>query len=255
MGTRNLKSYRLLISLCIAVSALSSCKIELNSGLEEKEANEMLSQLALHDIDVSKQVDKDKTVSVWVEKDQFAQAVELLTSMGLPRRKHATLKDIFKSDGLIPSPTEEWAKLIYAKTEGLSHMIASIPGVVSAEVSLANPQKKDPFEKLSLPSASVIVTVFKDSIQPELVPQIKQLVAFSVENIAYDRVSVIVASTERPKRQPSQTIEAWGVKLFKSSVLAALEVLAAAVAAATLLTAATIYAITIIRHRKKRGSE
>ncbi|RCS21559.1 EscJ/YscJ/HrcJ family type III secretion inner membrane ring protein [Phyllobacterium salinisoli] len=254
MNSRNFNIINLLLALCISALILSGCKMEMNSGLEEKEANEMLGQLLLHDINASKQVNKDKTISLWIEKDQFAQAEYLMRNLGLPRRPRMTMEQIFKSDGLIPSPVEEWAKLNYAKTEGLSRMIASIPGVVSAEIDLANPQRKESFEKVLPPSASVIVTVFKDSINPELIPQIKQLIAFSIENITYDRVSVVVAPVERPKKQPAETMEVWGVKLFKNSYLTALGMLAGVAMLTAFLTAITYYGVIIIRRRKRSKS-
>ncbi len=215
----------------------------------------MLGQLLMHDIDASKEIDKDKTVSLWVEKAQFADAEQLLRGLGLPRRPRATLAQVFKSDGLVPSPAEEWAKLNYAKAEGLSRMIAAIPGVVSVEVDLANPQRKEPFENVPPPSASVVVTAFKDMVGPELIPHIKQLIAFGVENISYDRVSVLIASVDRPKTRPPETIDAWGVRFFKSSYPAVLQVLAGVAALAAVLTGVTIYGVTLLRRRKKGKSK
>lgn len=219
----------------VAALWLSACKVELYTGLKEKEANEMMSQVLAHNMSASKEIAKDKSVTLYIEEAQFAGAVELLKQLGLPRRRFASIGEMFAHEGLVSSPVQEWARLNYALTQELSNTISNIPGVISAEVHLANPRKAAAFEKLAKPSASVLVLIAKDAITAELIPQIKQLVAFSVENIEYDRVSVIVSPVELPKAPPVELIPLGGVLLHKTSYAKAIAMLAATGVLAVLL--------------------
>ncbi|MCP1846094.1 type III secretion protein J [Bradyrhizobium sp. USDA 4524] len=226
----------------IAVTAvavmLGGCKVELSRGLKEKEANEMLSQLLAHNLSASKKTEKDNTITLLIEEAQFAEAVQTLKRLGLPRRRFTSLGEVFAPEGLVSSPVQEWARLNYALTQELSNTISSIPGVVSAEVHVANPRKTAPFERAPPPSASVLVLVAKDAITAELIPQVKQLVAFSVENIDYDRVAVIVSPVDLPKPQPAAMVNLAGIILQKASYSRAVLMLAGTGLLATLLGAA-----------------
>jgi type III secretion protein J len=184
----------------IATSFLAGCKVELHSNLEESEANAMMAKLLSEGIDVTKVMGKDG-VSLMVNSRQFGPAVEILESYGLPERSFSTMGEVFANDNLVASPMQEWARFNYAKAQELSQSITSIPGVIQADVHIASSRKQTPFDESSPPSASVLIQMHSDMITAELVPQIKQLVAFSIPDIEYSRVGVIVSPVARVSSQ------------------------------------------------------
>ena len=195
---------RLLPILCTVLLLLAGCKTELNRGLGEGEANEIVSVLMRAGIPASRTADKLGSMSVMVEESRFADAVDLLGQHGLPRGKHAVMTDIFKGDGLVASPTEERARYTYAVSEGLAGTIAQIDGVLSARVHISLPEndalRRDPTPS----SASVLIRHAPDAPVGDVVPQIKMLVANAVPGLTYDRVSVVVRAAS-VSAAPAQT--------------------------------------------------
>lgn len=97
------------MALLALVLALGGCKVELYTGISQKEGNEMLALLRSEGVSADKQADKDGTVRLLVEESDIAEAVEVLKRKGYPRENFSTLKDVFPKDGLISSPIEERA--------------------------------------------------------------------------------------------------------------------------------------------------
>ncbi|UWQ81783.1 type III secretion inner membrane ring lipoprotein SctJ (plasmid) [Leisingera sp. S132] len=205
------------LAVFAAAVFLAGCQVELNSNLEEREANEMLSKLLAHGLVASKEK-QDGSVTLFVEKSQFGAAVELLNAYGLPRRKFVNMGEVFSTDGLVASPMQEWARFNFALSQELSKSISSLPGVVSAEVHIANPRNTKPFEDPPPPSASVLVVIGEDYITENLIPQIKQLVSFSIENIDYERVGVVLSPVPPPKVETGQMVSFAGLLVHQSSL-------------------------------------
>ena len=189
---------------------LAGCKTELHRGLAENEANEIVAVLMRAGIPATRGSDKvGNTMTVAVEESRFADAVDLLRQHGLPRRKHASMTDVFPGGGLVASPTEERARYMYALTESLSGTVAQIDGVLSARVHIVLPEndalRRDPTPS----SAAVFIRHAPGAPVGEVVPQIKQLVANSVAGLTYDKVSVVVvaaASTAQPNQAEASAI-------------------------------------------------
>lgn len=200
----------------ISLMFLVACKMELNSGLEEQEANEMMAHLMAVGINVSKEVGKEG-ITLQVDKADFANAVEVLTNHGFPRRSFSTTGDIFADQGLVSSPLQEWARFNYAKAQELSQSISTIPGVIKADVHIASSRKQTAFETVSPPSASVLIQMHEDKITPDFIPQIKQLVSFSIPDIEYDHVGVIVSPVPRDLPR-TELVSIWGIMIHPASV-------------------------------------
>ncbi|WP_176086018.1 type III secretion inner membrane ring lipoprotein SctJ [Martelella sp. HB161492] len=213
---------RRIAALILMLLVLTSCKEVLNTGLSESEANQILSTLIQYNIDASKTQAKDGTSQILVERDQFAYAVQLLDSYGLPKQKFTDVSQMFDKDGLVSSPTREWAKLNFAQSQELASMIATIPGVTSAKVQLANPRQTNPFEDKPKPNVAVLVLADKNNISPDLVPQIKKLVANSVDNISYDNIGVVISPITPPAPPPVQLKNFAGISVAAGSLSGAL---------------------------------
>lgn len=187
-----------LVALALVFCALAGCQAELYSKLGEREANDMIALLHKHGIPAERTFAKDGTNQIKVEESQLAQAIELLKANGLPRRTFTNMGEVFKSSGLISSPTEERARFIYALSEELSRTISDIDGVLSARIHVVLP-KNDLLRQDATPS-SASVFIRHDARAPlkSLLPHVKMLVANSIEGLSYEKVSVVLVPVERP---------------------------------------------------------
>ena len=177
--------------LCLLCSLVAACKVQLYSGLTQRDANEMLAVLLQSGIDAETVAGKED-VSLNVEQSQIERAIDLLNTRGLPHRKFQTLGDVFKQEGLISSPLEQRARLIYAMSEELSRTLLQFDGVIVARVHIALPDRKPNDATPAPPPSAAVYIKYQDGYDiGAYVPQIKQLVANSIEGLSYDKVAVV----------------------------------------------------------------
>jgi len=231
---------RTLVAVC-ALLLLAGCKTQLNSGLSEREANEEVALLLRHDIPASRETDaKTGSLTVFVEKSMFADAVDVLRAHGLPRQHFDTIADVFKGNGLVVSPIEKRARMVYALGEELSRTISDIDGVLTARVHIVMPDN-DPLSRDTVPSAASVFVAYKPGTDVGgLVPQIKMLVANGVAGLSYDKVSVVMraAAGEAPgaaTAEPPPLREVGGFWVFEGDARALQLVLAGAAGMAAVL--------------------
>jgi type III secretion protein J len=181
-----------LAMVVVCAATLASCKSDLYTNLDQRHANEIVATLRQHGIPAERTFGKGDRVSVSVEESRFAEAVAVLNDNGLPREEFATLGDVFKRDGLVSSPVQERAQMIFALSQELSRTVSEIDGVLSARVHLVLPEN-DPLRQQLVPSSASIFIRYQASMPvSDLVPQIKLLVANGVAGLSYDKVSVIL---------------------------------------------------------------
>lgn len=212
-GTRRL-------TLAVAVIALlSACKAELYTGLNEREANEMVAALLSAGIPASKSGSGEQMV-VFVDNARFSDAMTLLDERGLPAQTYANMGDVFKKEGLVSSPTEERARMTYALSEELSRTIALIDGVLSARIHVVLPEADMLGRDVKPSSASVFVRYAAGTNVQDYAPQIKLLVANSIEGLLYDNITVVMVPAEaRPSQPvPVQYANILGVAVHPASV-------------------------------------
>lgn len=196
-GRPSKKRFRALALLPLLLS-LIGCKADLYTKVQEREANEMLAVLLRNGVDSVRVAAKDGTSTIQVEQSQIAFSIDLLNGEGLPHHSFKSLGEVFSGTGLIASPTEERARYVYALSEELSRTISDIDGVLSARVHVVLP-KNDLLRRDATPSsASVFIRHDSKADLSILLPQIKMLVANSIEGLSYDKVAVVFASVERP---------------------------------------------------------
>jgi type III secretion protein J len=189
--------------------ALTGCKEQLYSGLDQQEASAMLLVLSQHGLDASKRATKEGGESIFVDESRIAEAISVLSKSGFPRKKFESMLDVFKPGGLVPTPTEERARFLYAIGQELAAAVSQIDGVLSAQVNVVLPENDLLARSATPSSASVFVRYEADSGVDRLVPQLKTLVAGSVEGLQYDRVSVVlVPVTPRPLPPPAPSTPA-----------------------------------------------
>lgn len=200
---------------------LAACKVELYSGLTESEANDMLGILLAEDIDAEKVPGKEQTIVLTVPKNQVALSINLLKMKGYPKEKFATIKEVFPQEGLISSPTEEKARLVYALSQGLAETLTQIDGVITARVHVVLPETKSRKREKVLPSSvAVFIKHHADVDLSAYTPQIKLLVNNSIEGLDYDKISVVLfPSAQQPSITKSKMTSVLGVRLAHNSVI------------------------------------
>lgn len=206
-GRPSKKRFRALALLPLLL-LLIGCKADLYTKVQEREANEMLAVLLRNGVDSARVAAKDGTSTIQVEQSQIAFSIDLLNGEGLPHHSFKSLGEVFSGTGLIASPTEERARYVYALSEELSRTISDIDGVLSARVHVVLP-KNDLLRRDATPSsASVFIRHDSKADLSILLPQIKMLVANSIEGLSYDKVAVVFASVERPalEQRPAPAI-------------------------------------------------
>ncbi|EJN03659.1 type III secretion inner membrane ring lipoprotein SctJ [Phyllobacterium sp. YR531] len=212
-----------LLPRCLIVAtmclALQACKEDLYTNLEEREANAMVAALLQKGIPAGRVLQKNGKLSVTVDEDQFAQAVTILNEAGLPKTQFATMGSVFKQEGLVASPVQERAQMIYALSEELSRTVSEIDGVVSARVHVVLPDN-DPLQRNAVPaSASVFIRHEPKLDINTLIPQIKTLVANGIAGLTYEKVSVIpVVATASPTASTSTELTSFlGIWMLPAS--------------------------------------
>ncbi len=182
-------------ALAAAVSVAAGCGVELEHGLDERQANEVAAVLESAGITADKLAEDNNAnaYKIVVPRAEAGRAFSLLESRDLPRRAMRGLSDTFASGTLLPSPVEDRARYAAALAVELERSLEEIPGVVSARVHLALPAE----EPLvgdgahARPTASVLLKTQHALALSD--GDVKRLVAGAVHNLAPADVGVVVA--------------------------------------------------------------
>lgn len=157
----------------------------------------MLAVLIEAGIIAEKRTGAEDLTSIWVEDSQFSQATALLEARGMPEDRFDTISSIFPDEGLVPTPLGERIRYIYALSQELSHTIGQIDGILSARVHVVVPETDILGRNEQSSSASVAIRHHPDTPIQSTIPNIKMLVANSIEGLVYDNVTVVNFPTEQ----------------------------------------------------------
>ncbi len=191
--------------LLASALVLGGCGVELEHGLDERQANEVASVLESAGIAADKVAEDghENAYKIVVGRAESGRAFALLESRDLPRRALRGLSDTFGGGTLLPSPIEDRARYGAALAVELERSLEEIPGVVSARVHLALP----PDESLvgdaahTRPTASLLIKTAH--ALPLADNDLKRLVAGAVHGMAPADVGVVVAAaTVEPGAAP-----------------------------------------------------
>lgn len=190
---------RLLTVLVLAL--LCSCKSELYSRVDERDANEILATLYAAGVHAGKSTRDEKTWSVEVEERDLQRALQIVAAHGLPREQFASTGELFKKEGLISTPSEERIRYIYAVSQELSNTLSQIDGVISARVHPVIPANDPLASQIRPSSASVFIKYRRDANLESMAPAIKNLVMHSIEGLGYENISLtFVVAEDSPVR-------------------------------------------------------
>lgn len=183
------RALRLLL-IGLLASVLQACNTDLYTNLSERDANAMVAVLLRGGIPAERKTQDNGQLKVVVDEERFAEAMTLLDNAGLPQQSFSNMGEVFKGNGLVSSPVQERAQMIYALSEELSHSVSQIDGIVAARVHVVLPDNDLLKRVISPSSASVLVRYDPGTDINTLIPQIKTLVANGISGLSYDGVSV-----------------------------------------------------------------
>jgi type III secretion protein J len=182
---------RLVLLLLLCIILLTGCRVEVYRELSEEQANAMLVVLLKREIQATKVAKGKNGFTLTVDEKQLVQALEILKENNLPRSEYANLGKVFSGQGMIPSPSEEQARLAYAISQELADTFSRIDGVLTARVHVV-PAGMEQSEHPTPPSAAVFLRHLPDSPVVNLAGRVRELTAKAVPNLSPERVSVML---------------------------------------------------------------
>ena len=198
---------------CVAILSLfllAGClRQELQTGLTEPEAQEIIVLLKDHGLEAVKQSSAAAnqtptwTVSVKGGSQNLFLAWKILQENGLPREKATGLKDVFSNSSLIPTASEEKARLIVGISGEIRQTLVSVNGVVDARVHVVLPENSPLIEKSEWkPSTASVFVKYQGSQMPLQPEEVRNLVANSVEGLQPANVAVVFKKVEATPPTP-----------------------------------------------------
>lgn len=221
---------RVLVAL-LALGLLCSCKQELHSRVNERDANEILAVLYAAGISAVKRPGEERTWSVELDEAELQRALQVLREHGLPRESFVSTGDIFKKEGLISTPSEERIRFIYAVSQELANTLTQIDGVVTARVHPVIPAN-DPLASVIRPSsAAVFIKYRRDANLQSMAPAIRNLVMRGIEGLTYENIALTFVVAEEPSLRSDAesglaTADTWPGVVHAALVVALIAMLA-----------------------------
>jgi type III secretion protein J len=181
--------------IALALLLAAGCGVELEHGLDERQANQVAAVLDQAGIAADKVAEEglaDRYKIVVPRADQ-ARAFQLLESRDLPRRGQKGLADAFAASTILPSAVEERARYAAAVAVDLERTLEALPGVTAARVHVALPPEElvEGEGPRPRPTASVLLKAQPTYALGDL--EVKKLVAGAVHTLQPADVSVVVA--------------------------------------------------------------
>ena len=193
---------------------LSACVTHsLRTGLSEQDAQEIVVLLNENGIEAStvkaageKRGEEKWSVVVHGGDQNLARAWRVLEENGLPREKDKGLEDVFTSSGMIPTATEEKARLLVGISGEINRTLRSVSGVVDAHVLVVLPESSPLLDKTERvpPTASVLIK-YRGNDLPLSEEDVKKLVARAVEGLQPENVAVVYKKIE-PKHTVNRSL-------------------------------------------------
>ena len=222
---------RSILIVVISILGLSGClRHELQTGLSEQDAQEIVVLLNENDIPASatkeaaeKKGEEKWSVMVLGGDQNLARAWRVLEENGLPRQKDKGLEDVFSNSGMIPTATEEKARLLVGISGEINRTLKSVAGVVDAHVLVVMPDASPLLDKSErpVPTASVLIK-YRGSPLPLSEEDIKKLVARAVEGLQPENVAVVYKRIEPKPASDRNLIPLLGNQEFLLAALALL---------------------------------
>jgi type III secretion protein J len=188
--------------LIVGLLFLAGCSRQLETGLTEDDAQQIVVLLRENGINATAGLDPSQKTPVWLvnvrgQSDTMVRAWKILNENGLPREKVKGLEDVFANSGMIPTAAEEKARLLSGLDGELTRTLDSLPGVVNARVQVALPDNTPLLDKSEQPPPTASALIQFRGDQPPLKDvEVKNLIAKSIEGLTPGNVAVVFKKVE-----------------------------------------------------------
>ncbi len=184
---------RPLLFCCLLFAACSS---QIQHGLDERDANEIVSALVARGFEVKKVPEKGKkpTWAIELEDAQATEAMRVLNELKLPRPVRLKTQTLAQSAGLIDTPSAERLRQLEAQEGDIEESLETMDGVAGAAVELVVPPPPRPGVSATPSKASVLVRVQPDALERLQMQraELRALVAAAVEGLKADDVVLVI---------------------------------------------------------------
>lgn len=198
-------------SLLLAALALvvAGCRSQIQHGLDERDANEIVTELTARGFEAKKVPEKGKkpTWAIELEDAKATDALRVLTELKLPRKARKTTGAIVEAASLIETPQAERLRALEAQEGDIEEALETMDGVKSAAVELVVPAPPRPGSTVTPSKASVLLRVLPDSLErlQQQRSELRALVAAAVDGLHADDVVLVldVVGVQAPVVPPS----------------------------------------------------
>ncbi|WP_052044882.1 type III secretion system inner membrane ring lipoprotein SctJ [Candidatus Arsenophonus nilaparvatae] len=193
---------KIYLSIIWLLLLLTGChEQELLKNLDQNQANEVIALLQQNNIDAYKKESAKSGYIIYIEKEDFIPAVDLINRYGLPRKPRLEIAQMFPSDSLVSSPLAEKARLYSGIEQRLAQSLHSIEGIVTAHVHISYELNSIESKKEQKYHVSALIK-YNDTIKDVnlLINDIKRFLKNSVNGVSYDDISVVTTEMEQINR-------------------------------------------------------
>jgi type III secretion protein J len=186
----------------VAVFLFTACSAQIQHGLDERDANEIISALDARGFEAHKVPEKGKKPTWAIELDEAraTEAMRVLTELKLPRPQRLKTQALAQSSGLIETPAAERLRQMEAQEGDIEESLETMDGVTSASVELVVPPPPRPGAAPTPSKASVLVRVQPDALErmQQQRAELKALVAAAVDGLGPDDVVLVIDPVTLP---------------------------------------------------------
>jgi type III secretion protein J len=208
-----MKRFAAMALLCLA---LVGCREPtLLEGLDQMQANEVVSVLQRNNIAATKVATGKTGFSVNVRPSDFAAAVDLLRLYSLPSNPRVEVAQMFPADSLVASPRAEKARLYSALEQRLEQSLKTLESVATARVHVSYDVDAGEGGRKTAPVHLSALVVYESDVEPQLlISDIKRFLRNSFADVSYEDISVVLSKRSAiqhalPSLEPRGTHAGW----------------------------------------------
>jgi type III secretion protein J len=179
-----------------AMFFFSACSTQIQHGLDERDANEIVSALVARGFEVKKVAEKGKKPTWAIELDdaQATEAMRVLNELKLPRPPRLKTQTLAQNVGLIDTPSAERLRQLEAQEGDIEESLETMDGVTSVSVELVVPPPARPGQTAVPSKASVLVRVQPIALEKLQMQkaELRALVAAAVDGLNADDVVMVI---------------------------------------------------------------
>lgn len=179
-----------------AMFLFTACSTQIQHGLDERDANQIISALVARGFEARKVPEKGKKPTWAIELDdhQATEAMRVLNELKLPRPVRLKTQTLAQSVGLIDTPAAERLRQLEAQEGDIEESLETMDGVASVAVELVVPAPARPGQAALPSKASVLVRVQPIALEKLQMQraELRALVAAAVDGLSPDDVVLVI---------------------------------------------------------------